>query len=470
MSLVELRYLASREWMESELLSGNPIHNREQRLSIELAHLDLDLGERVEAVVDAAFTFRIGKKQFVCVLDSGIDPSLSFGPDEKNLRPLDRQVTERVGALPELPKPTEDVAAVVEAWEHWLEEYQERALVVIEGLNKNPPQLVQSKNRLVKDRRWGSVQIFLGEGLMGTIATEDGAKAIRDALAGGLWDWAAREQFSSESYAAAREATDVDPAVGRGWLDVMPPEKLAEFYLHRKKQLFKAVKAHHVASRAKAPDFDTEMRRWADERGSYRLRLGLQDGYRMNSRYLAERLAAEAPGMYAMPVAATQDDWAHKAGSPSEAALRLRRRIAAAMKQSAPPNLDGKPEPEIVIVKKPPHELYLADPGIETGEGHIGKGLPRRDGWPWRIRLGQPVGESPVPFEAVVVKNWLGKYHLIGAVSDDFGSGPPGVWAVPDPDHFGEDGKVQAQDPDALAPDAARRKPPEESKEDDIPF
>jgi len=468
MSLVVLRYMASRNWMESQLLAGNPVDTRDQEVSIDLR--SLDLRQRVEALADAVLYFEAGKQEFLCVLDSGIDPELSFGPDDQHLVPLDSEIIEQVGALPELSEPTEDIAAIVDAWEQWLEDYKDQALRVIEKLNRKPPALLQAANPFVKKQKWGSVGISFGKGVVGEIEIESGARAVRDARAGRLWVWSARKLFSSDSYAAAKQATDATPSEGRSWLSVLPAEKLAELYLHKKRKLYEVAKAHHYARLSKVPDFDTEMKRWAEDRGSDRLRLGLQDGYRMNARYLAERLAAEAPGMYAMPASVAQDGWAHKAGSPSESALRLRRRVAAAMKRNAPPNLDGKPEAEIVIVKKPPHEIYLADAGAETSSGVIGAGLPRRDGWPWLVRLGgEPEGLGPKPFEAVVVKHWLGKYHLIGAVRSDPGGGPLGIWALPDPDHFGEDGKVHAQDPDAPAPDSAKRKPPED-KDDDIPF
>jgi hypothetical protein len=456
--------------MESELLSGNPIRVRDQRLSIDPGGLDPELRKRVSEIVDLALSFTIRNEKLLCVLDSGIDPRLSFGEDEKNLKRLDADVVAQVGRLPELPEPTDNVLAVVEAWEDWLKGYKEEALRLLDRLNAEPPAVVKNINPFVTNSEWGAVKLVFGEGLEAQIPLDTGSLPVRNALAGNLWDWAASMRFSDESYAAGEEATASDSSEGQSWLTVLPTEKLAELYLEKKKNLYQAAKAHHLATQSKVPDFDTEMQRWAEEHGSERLRLGIQDGYRMNARYLAERLAAEAPGMYAVSPSSLEDDWAHRAGSPSEESLRLRRKIAAAMKRNAPSNLNGPPESEIVVVKKPPHGIYLADEGVETAEGIIGRGLPKREGWPWRLKFGEPIGNSPTPFEAVVVKNWLAKYHLIGAVADSSGSGPPGIWAVPEPEHFAEDGHVTAQDPDAPEPNTAKRKPPDKSKEDDIPF
>jgi hypothetical protein len=458
--------------MESELLAGHAVQRRDQKILIDPDTLPTDLRSRLEAVTDSFMDLKVQKKRRICVLESGIDPELFVGSSDDDLLPLDGPIVEEVGLLPELPEPTDDVSAIVTAWESWMGTYQAQALTMIKLHNLEPPAvLTEPESFLEEELEWGSVGISFGEGLNSVITLEDGAEAIRDARAGNLWAWAASHRFSSESYAAAKEATDATPSEGRTWLQSLSPEKLARKHLERRRQLFQAAKAHHLARSGEVPDFEDEMRRWAGKQGSNRLQLGLEDGYRMNARYLVERLAAEAPGMFAMPARSAQKDWAYKAGSPSEQALELRRRIDAAIKRNSPPNFDGKPKAEIMVVKKPPHEMFLADPGLETEDGIVGAGLPSREAWPWRLDpYGNPVGVDPKPFEAVVVKHWLGRFHLIGAVGDLLGGGPPGIWARPDPDLYEEDGTVKAQDPDATPPRAAQRKPPEPEKEDDIPF
>jgi hypothetical protein len=469
MSPIELRYLASRQWMESEILAGRVIQHRVQTLVVDLSELDQPLVERIEAIRDAVMITTVRKRRSVCVLDSGIDPDLRFGATKEQIAPIDAPIVEAIGTLPELPIPTEDVGEIVQAWEDWVEGYVAEGLKVIEGLNENPPAVGDDG---FLDVAWEGVTISFGDGLAAEITPEDGALAVRDARAGRLWNWAAAKRFSSESVAAAREAVAVPPSESRFWLAELEPKDLATRFVERSRKRYSAAKAHHSARSAKVPDFETEMRRWAAECGSDRLRLGLEDGYRMNARYLAERIAAEAPGMYAMSVSSAKEDWATKAASPTAPALKLRRRIAAAMARNAPPNLDGTPETEIVVVKKPPHEIYRADPGFETESGVIGTDLPSRDGWPWVVDpYDDPVARDPRPFEAVVVKHWLGRFHLIGAVADEQRGGPPGIWAVPDMDDYLEDGTVLAKDPDEFSPPRAKRKPPEPAgKESDIPF
>jgi hypothetical protein len=140
------------------------------------------------------------------------------------------------------------------------------------------------------------------------------------------------------------------------------------------------------------------------------------------------------------------------------------------MERNAPPD-SPEPATEIVRVRRPPHEVYLSDPGIETEFGIVGSGLPSRDGWPWSLDpSGDPVGGEPRPFEAVIVKEWLGRFHLVGAVNDEVKGAPPGIWAVPDVEDFRLDGSVVAHDPDEAMPERAKRKPPEQGSEDDIPF
>jgi hypothetical protein len=468
MSFVELRYMASRKWMESEILSGRLVQRRDQCMVVNLEEVDPHLRARIDAIADAVVPLQVRKSRRMCVLDSGIDPELGFGPAKNELVPLDTPIVEAVGALPELPEPSEDVHAVVDAWEGWLKKYKEEALDLFKQLSSDPPKVLRGLNPSF-DEDWEPVEISLGEGLDAQISKADGPIALQAARAGHLWAWAASKKFSSESYEAADEATTPAPAQGKEWLRSLEAEALAQLFFEQQKKLFQAAKAHNRARRAQIPDFEDEMKRWADEQGSDRLRLGIADGYRMHSRYLTERLAAEAPGMFAMPANTAQEDWAHKAGSPSEAALRLRRRVDAAMTLNAPPNLDGTPRAEIVIVKKPPHGMFLADPGIETPQGNVGSGLPSREGWTWHLASGQPIDSGVKPFEAVVVKHWLGRYHLIGAVTDGYG-GPGGIWAVPDLDLYEENGTVHSQDPDAPPPNAAKRKPPELAKEDDIPF
>lgn len=464
MAQTELPYLASREWLESEILAGRPANDRRQVLKAELEDASEEMQERIKAILDGVLVLDSPKR--VKILDSGIDPRISFGPSKDELVPMDEEVISAIGELPELSQPTESVKEVVEAWEGWIELYMQESLGRIEELNANPPAAGwdgDSDSNVV----WGPTRVGLGQGIYAEVNAADGALAMRDALAACAWERELHETFLPPSIEAALEASFPDRHTAETWVEEMTPEELAKTSLARFKRAYIAAKAYHIALKKLTPDFNAEMRRWAKENGSERLKLGIEDGYRMNSRYLTERLAAEAPGFYAMPARAAGEGWAKRRNSPTEQALRLRRLIEATVAQSAPLNSDGPPKVEIVDVVEPPVEVYLAEGGNETFAD-----LPDSRGWHWQEDgSGGTWGRGPDPFEAVIVHNWLGRFTLVGAVSDEDGEGPPWVWAVPEPGRYSSDGVVNAEDPDEERPARAKRKPPGSVGGDhDIPF
>ena len=467
----ELRYQASRQWMEAEILAGRPVQNRWQSLSVDPSSLEPDLAVRVEAILDGVLFSAVGAEgERPFVLDSGIDPNRSYGNSEDGFTCMDDPVIESVGELPELAEPTNDVEAVVSAWEGWQERYCLEAVEVIDRLNAERPAGKTAKP-FEKDIRWAGTRIQFGTGPETTISPDDGAKGVRAARAAWAWKRAAKSRFSSESVAAAEEATTPPAGQIEAWIQDLSPEDLATLFLSWSKKMYVAAKAHNAARGDSEFDFDAEMRRWAFDRGSERLRLGIEDGYRMNSRYLTERLSAEAPGFYALPASAVKETWSRRTASPSEPALRLRRRVEAAMRKSAPKSLGGLPEVEILTVLEPPPQMYLAHEELTAfGKTQISD-FPAKESWPWYFdEDGAAFGYDAKPFEAVVVKDWLSRFHLIGAVADESGACPAGIWAVPEMDRFHEDGTVDPQDPDAPPALAAKRKPPRPEEVDDIPF
>lgn len=455
-----LRYQASREWMEGEILAGQPVQHRRHALPVDPHDLEAEERVRVEAVLDAVEVAREDGR--VTVLDSGIDPGMSYGPSEDALVPMDQPITQVVGKLPELPEPTNDLSRVLDVWEEWISRYCEEALTAIDVLNREKPSGQNPFGRAVK---WGGLRVLFGPGAETAVKPEDGAEAMRDVRAGWAWTWAAKERFGLESVEAAEEATMPAPAQSQEWIESLGPVEIARRFLERVKKMHAAAKAHDAARKAQEPDFDIEMGQWASAHGSTRLQLGIEDGYRMNARYLAERLAAEAPGFFAMSVNSAKRTWARRTASPSEQALLLRRRVQAAIEQSAPLLSGGSPEVEIMTIAEPPPQMYLAH--VEGGEA---SDFPSKEGWPWWYdEEGNAYGFRAKPFEAIVVTNWLGRFHLVGAVADESGSSPAGIWAVPQLRHYREDGVVERQNPDGPAGTRAKRKPPSPG-EDDIPF
>src|ERR1700760_105272 len=106
-----LRYQASRGWMEEEILAGRPVRHRRHLLEFDLEELNSDLAARAERIFDGAVYLESVLRHRV--LDSGIDPELSLGPDDDHLVSMDVPVVASVGELPELERPTDDPGAVI---------------------------------------------------------------------------------------------------------------------------------------------------------------------------------------------------------------------------------------------------------------------------------------------------------------------------------------------------------------------
>jgi hypothetical protein len=449
--------------MQERILAGQPLSNRQQSIDIDLDELRADQRHRAAAVLDALALDLLPQ---VVVLDSGIDPDFRHGDSENNLESMTDAVERVVGARPELPEPTDDPIDVIAAYEVWTEGYIAQGLSYFELLDRWGPMESRGLFLEAPDPR----VLTLATGVTFTIEDQHGAKPVRDAFAAHLRAGYLGRAFDEASVQAAVEATSTSATRARALIEEHTPDEIAACHLRRVKKRMEIARAHHRARRAAAPSFETEMRRWAKEWGSDRLEMGIADGYRMNARYLAERIAGEAPGFYAMPVQQAAKHWAIRAASPTEEALRLRRRVDAAMAKSAPTTIEGKPLVEIVIGRSPPHEIYLADEGQRHYDEVLGVDLPDRRGWPWYVdEDGEIIADSPTRFEAVVVKNWLGRFHLIGAVRDGNGIAPNGIWAAPEEGDYEEDGQVTPQHPDSSRPKRAKRKPTSGS-DDDIPF
>ncbi|HEY7950586.1 MAG TPA: hypothetical protein VID51_07115 [Solirubrobacterales bacterium] len=456
MTLCALRYQASRKWMEEEILSGRPLEHRRHLLEIDPESLPMEDRERLQRIVDG--TVYLEDPSRVFVLDSGIDPQVLFGPARQNLKPMDTPIVAQLGLLPELPEPTDKPTAVIAAWEDWIADYVKLSLGQFQWLIDTPPNHMRdAENRNVE---WGSVLLNLS-GFDFSISGVDGAIALQFIHSGIAWANRAKSLFAQESISAAKEATGPSRKEAESWHEKGDSEEFAKAYWQWAKRFYASAKAHDRALHSDVLDFDSEMSRWANEHGSERLSLGISDGYRMNAQYLTERLAAEAPGFFAMPVRSAPENWGKRANSPSEQALHLRRLVEAAIAKSAPENVDGAPAVEIYEVNDPPVEIYIANRGgsVEFDD------LPDPRGWHWTIDdSGAVEGGGPEPFEAVVVHNWLGRFILVGAVADPDGQGPPWIWAVPEAARFQPDGTVIAEDPGEDRPLRAKRKPPSAEK------
>jgi hypothetical protein len=196
-------------------------------------------------------------------------------------------------------------------------------------------------------------------------------------------------QVGSESWERAQEIVEQ-----RVWVETRntPPARVVESFDFVVKRLSSVALAHHHQKVLADRLFADEMRRWAHESGSERLRIGISDGYRMTSVYLNERLAVEAPGFYAFRPESKRLIGKERSG-PSEPALLLRRAVQERLNQAA---ASGGAQNRAVI-----RWVSLDD-------------LPE-------ALLNETDVDEPDELEAIVVGDWLGRYQLVGLVESPSG-------------------------------------------------
>ena len=178
-------------------------------------------------------------------------------------------------------------------------------------------------------------------------------------------------------------------------------EELVAAYEDHVDRIAEVTLAHKWTQLRERLGFEVEMRRWAFELGSERLRMGIEDGYRMVPVYLTERIEQEAPDFYAyLPQNRDGVTWQPRTG-PTRAALTWRRAIQAALDEHCPPGM-ASAQAEIVWMKAPPMEMCNQDTVYEE----------RYDG---------EMFHREIPFEAIIVPKWLGRYTLIaGLISEEY--------------------------------------------------
>jgi len=125
--------------------------------------------------------------------------------------------------------------------------------------------------------------------------------------------------------------------------------------------------------------FEDEMRRWAAARGSERLRMAIERGYKANALYARERAAAEFPRFWVHT--GTSDLWKERT-DPSLQGLRMAEVVES--------SLAGAPSDRLDV-----RVVWLVDAPRDLDE--------------WLDRQ----GDVFLPAEAIVVRPYLGRYHLI---------------------------------------------------------
>lgn len=456
---LELPYRVSRAWLEERTLVGEvvePVH----RFVIETDQLPTELRDRVAALAKRARPTEWWgpSTETVEVIGSGIDPTdHATAEGGRELYATD-PIVQKLGEFPELPEPTTEPTALVEAYEAWIARYLDLSMGALAAwidrwaVDGEPDEDGNAPNGL--PMTWWTRWVPYRVGTERHTFEVDGRTHLElfHKVSG------ASQLHSHAQMAAGAEDMKIvlDIVGGPLQLPAKPAsaEELVEAYGKHIERIANLAFARHWTRQRQREGFELEMSRWAFEQGSERLRIGINDGYRMIPVYLQERITAEVPGFYAhLPKKDDKHTWQPRTG-PSEEALRLRRAVQERLERHAPP---GGPVPvaEIGWMKNPP--VAICD------ERHAYD----HDDWGNRD---DEIRECA--FEIIGVKGWLGRYTLIAGVYTQAEDQPPDFlllkYVLNPTDYELEDmplppgGDSIAQNRKSFAPASA--------SDDDIPF
>lgn len=376
------------DWLEAKILAGaDPDHL--QQVVIKLDSLDADFRLRAEELSEKIALDR--GKEIVEVHESGIDPGSRI--PLKGGKPFSPHawITQRIGKVPTVDDP-EDPISVIIGYEVWVAQYTRLAHHLIENPTENLPTISWVTGRggsvpyAVKGQTGDEEWILTG--------LEPGAE-IRRLLACDQRYEHAERLLGEVGIPEAFEICGTRPVLARKpkvFADVLAAEEEWSIRLLR---LARAIISNRQARRA---GFDREMLRWIDDKGSDRLKMGIEDGFEMTPAYLEERLWTEFPGCIARPWAPGDKPWWKERSSPSDTALKLRRKVQERLAEYASP---GFPE-------------LRADIGYMHGFDDVEFCNPMLE---WDNPFEDPPPSKP-GYEVIVVPGWLGRHVLAGVVPD----------------------------------------------------
>lgn len=386
-----LPYRVSGAWLEERTLAGEMVQ-RDHEFFVQFDSLDPDLRDRARAVY-----LQTDPKRPGVVIGSGIERS-DFVTTEHGQTGPAIWVEDRLGPIPKLPEPATHAAEVIAAYEAWLLRYNEQAPAVMREwvAEYGPGGALEAEHVLESPSVWQ--QTLPGE--IVCYADRD-PEAFRRARAARQVKSHADGIGDREDVRFADAVLGEDPKItffmeSDGATEVLSgEEEVLDAYEEHTRRWADLVLARAWTRQRKKDGFELEMLHWVGAHGSARLKLGIDDGYRMMPVYLKERIAVEAPGFYAhLPKDGEPKRWQLRTG-PSEEALLLRRAVQDRLKASK--SYMGTPDVEIGWMKDPPDAM--ADLNARIGYDGAGDPFARDE-----------------PFEVIVVPNWLDRYVLFAAV------------------------------------------------------
>jgi len=409
---LELPYRVSRAWLEKRTLAGEvvePVH----RLVIETDQLPSELRQRV---ADLAMRVRPTEwwgppTETVEIVGSGIDPTDHATTESGRELYASDPITQTLGELPELPKPTSQPIVLIEIYEAWIGRYLDLSNAAIAAwiarwaIDGEVDEDGNAPNGM--PATWWTRSVPYDIGTERHTLALDGRTQLElfRAVAG-----AAQLRSHAKMAAGAEDFKIALDIVGQPLRFEDKPssgDEVVHAYVEHVKRIANLAFARQWTRQRQREGFELEMSRWAFEHGSERLKLGISDGYRMVPVYLQERLTAEAPGFYAhLPKKDDAHVWQPRTG-PSEEALRLRRAVQDRLESHAPPG-GSVPVAEIGWMKNPPPAMCDEDYAFENDD--------------WGNRTDEI---KECAFEIIGVKSWLGRYTLIAGVFTEAEGQPP---------------------------------------------
>jgi hypothetical protein len=458
-----LPYRVGKTWLEERTLAGD-VAQLIHTVTIDTDQLSQGSRERVAALAKRVDTVPFDFGDGVEVIGSAVDAGACIKDDDGRELHQAGPIVEKIGDLPELAEPTASTETLLDAYEAWISRYLDLSLGAVASWIAHWASKGESDDRGrlpsgASQELWIHTIVY-SDGETDRTVQIDGRSNLdlfyRASAAGQMFTRVKREVDEGDMNAAL-DIVGARTQLSGKLMDVGDLVAAYEQYCDRVSNL---AFARHWTRQRQRDGFELEMRRWTLEHGTPRLKMGVEDGYRMIPVYLNERIAAEVPGFYAhLPKKDDAHTWQPRTG-PSEEALRLRRAVQERLDLHKPSGALAAVA-EIGWMKNPP--LALCDERY----------CYVRDEWDNDT---DEIKDSP--FEIIAVREWLGRYSLMAAVYTVADEQPPDYLLlkyVLDPLEYGLEGMPLPPSGTSIAanPDVNDFRPAPIASgggDDDIPF